>query len=248
MCAYPSVVARATVADSEYHLYCIVSERPSASNDRPSSTDVSQMLLIGTRPNQKGFQRAMSPAGAPLLMTDAIEIRSQCDRASVAVIDVALQVGHSGVGHRRRCCDDRDICARSRSRVMLEFMREREVTARPMRIAPDQKARQRSCAEQHGWTAPSSAPSIQGASPRSTVGGPLFGDLHKKGDRYDNCRPFLCRSPKTVLTKNLFLKRPRWPRRSGARTARWGRWSDSWVTVTPGGITHHTYPPTSQHL
>jgi hypothetical protein len=63
--------------------------------------------------------------------------------------------------------------------MMLELMREREVTARPIRIAPDREARQRSCAEQHGWTAPSSAPSIQRASPRSNVGGPLLGDLTK---------------------------------------------------------------------
>ena len=243
MCAYPSVVARATVADSEYHLYCTVSERPSVSNDRPSSTDVSQMLLIGTRPRQVGFQRAMSPAGAPLWKTDAIEIRSQCDRASVVVIDVALQVGHSGVGHRPgRSCDDREICGRSRSRMMLELMRERAATARPMRIAPDREARQRSCAEQHGWTAPSSAPSIQAESPRSTVGGPLLGDLTNKGETVLNGRPFLCRSPKTVLTKNLFLGRPRWPRRSGTRTARWGRWSDSWVTVTRGDHSPHIPP------
>ena len=116
---------------------------------------------IGRRPRQEGFQRAMSPAGAQLRMTDAIAIRSQCDRASVAVIDVALQVGHSGVDQRRRGCDDHEICARSRSRVMLQLMREREVTARPMRIAPDRKAQKRSCAEQHGWTAPSSAPTIK---------------------------------------------------------------------------------------
>jgi hypothetical protein len=32
--------------------------------------------------------------------------------------------------------------------MMLELMRERDVTARPMRIAPDRKARQLSCAEQ----------------------------------------------------------------------------------------------------
>lgn len=136
-------------------------------------------FCIGTCPCQVGFQRAMSPAGAPLRTTDAIEIRSQCDRASVLVIDVALQVGHSCVGHRQRSCDDHEICARSRSRMMLELMREREVTARPIRIAPDREARQRSCAEQHGWTAPSSAPSIQRASPRSNVGGPLLGDLTK---------------------------------------------------------------------
>eukprot|EP00966_Prymnesium_polylepis_P153623 3547402-Prymnesium_polylepis.1 len=30
-----------------------------------------------------------------------------------------------------------------------------------MRIARDREARQRSCAEQHGWPAPSSAPSIR---------------------------------------------------------------------------------------
>ena len=182
----------------------------------------------------------MSPAGAPLRKTDAIEIRSQCDRASVVVIDVALQVGHSGVGHiDRRSCDDREICGRSRSRMMLELMRERAATARPMRIAPDREARQRSCAEQHGWTAPSSAPSIQAGSPRSTVGGPLLGDLTNKGETVLNGRPFLCRSPKTVLTRNLFLGRPRWPRRSGTRTARWGRWSDSWVTVTRGDHSPH---------
>ena len=132
MCAYPSVVARATVADSDHYLYCTVSERPSVSNDRPSSTDVSQMLMH--RHMSVGFQRAMSPAGAQLRTTDAIEIRSQCDRASVLVIDVALQVGHSCVGHRQRSCDDHEICARSRSRMMLELMREREVTARPIRI------------------------------------------------------------------------------------------------------------------
>ena len=182
----------------------------------------------------------------PLVHHYGRQMRSKYDRSAIARRSwssmsrsrLATQV--SAID--RRSCDDREICGRSRSRMMLELMRERAATARPMRIAPDREARQRSCAEQHGWTAPSSAPSIQAASPRSTVGGPLLGDLTNKGETVLNGRPFLCRSPKTVLTKNLFLGRPRWPSRSGARTALWGRWSDSWVTVTRGDHSPHIPP------
>ena len=120
----------------------------------------------------------------------------------------------------QRSCDDHEICVRSHSRMMLELMRERKATARLMRIARDREARQRSCAEQHGWTAPSSAPSIQGASLRSTVGGPLLGPTMVPailGETADNWWPRLDSKSKRVLTKYLFLDPPEGPGHHGPR-------------------------------
>ena len=117
----------------------------------------------------------------------------------------------------QRSCDDHEICVRSHSRMMLELMREREATVRLMRIARDREARQRSCAEQHGWTAPSSAPSIQEPACDPPLADRFWGLPAILGETADNWWPRLDSKSKRVLTKYLFLDPPEGPGHHGPR-------------------------------
>ena len=145
----------------------------------------------------------------PLVHHCGRQMRSYYDRSAIAHRSrssmsrsrLATQVS----AIEQRSCDDHEICVRSHSRMMLELMREREATVRLMRIARDREARQRSCAEQHGWTAPSSAPSIQGASLRSTVGGPLLGPTCHRGRNASKRSPRFGSPSREKMPKELFL-------------------------------------------
>ena len=180
----------------------------------------------------------------PLVHHCGRQMRSKYDRSAIAHRSrssmsrsrLATQVSVT----RRRCCDDHEICARSRSRMMLELVRERDVIARPMRIAPDQKAL--------GAAAPSSTAGLRRrplpAFKEPARDPPLayrFWAICTKGAKSHNDHNHKRRTTsKSVLPKKLFLDSPRRPRPTRTTTPSPRQLRNSKATTTWGDHSPHT--------